>query len=383
MGNLHERYGLTQVINLSGPLTIYGTGQTSREVASVATEALQHEWLISEILDRASDTISRWSGARAGTLTACSASGIAVSVAACMTGNDLGRVRQLPDSSGMKNEVVIQKGHCVQFGAPITQMMRLAGATVREVGTVNQTAPQELSHALSAQTAAAMFVISHHTMQHGFVQLDEFVRICHERQVPVIVDAAAQAHQIERIVAIGADLVVVSAQKYLDAPTCGIVCGRKDLVDAVRLQNDGIGRAMKVGKEGMLGTVAALEERMGTDLNEWAAAQRAKAEHLADQVRDIPGIEVSLVNDQPGQPITRVRITLDSQVAPLDAAGVCDQLQQGSPTIRPRGHHTDEGWFLLEPNHATEAELDLAANRLREILARAATASATPGGTDA
>jgi D-glucosaminate-6-phosphate ammonia-lyase len=372
MGHLHERYGLTQVINLSGPLTIYGTGRSSPGVAEVAQEALQQEWMIEELAERASEVIARWSGTDGGTLTGSTASGIAITCAACMTGNDLGRVRQLPDTSGMRNEIVIQKGHCVQFGAPIEQMIRLSGATVREVGTVNQTSHAEIRHALTEHTAAGMFVISHHTVQYGFIQLEEFVELCHEQGVPVIVDGAAQAHQIERIVASGADLIVISGQKYLDAPTCGIVCGRGELVDAVALQNLGIGRAMKVGKEGMIGTIVAIEERLATDLGAWAAAQRDKAAFLANHLGEIPGVTVTLVPDQTGQPITRVRLEIDEQIAPCDAEETCQRLQEGSPSIRPRAHHTEEGWFFLEPNHASESELALAADRLREIL------SATP-----
>jgi D-glucosaminate-6-phosphate ammonia-lyase len=369
MGNLHDRFGLTRVINLSGPLTVYGTGRSSPAVAETAAEALQHEWLISELAERASETIARWCGTEAGTLTASTASGIAVTSAACMTGDDMGRVRQLPDTTGMRDEIVIQKGHCVEFGAPIEQMIRLSGAQVREIGTVNKTSTADLTHALTDHTAAAMFVISHHTVQYGFIQLEKFVEICHEAGVPVIVDGAAQAHQIERIVASGADLIIISGQKYLDAPTAGIVCGRRDLVDAVGMQNLGIGRAMKVGKEGMIGTIVALEERMATDLDEWAAGQREKARYLAERLQNIPATTISLVPDQTGQPITRVRIEIDEQQASRNAEQVCRLLEEGSPTIRPRAHHTDEGWFFLEPTHASADELDIAADRLRSILA--------------
>lgn len=369
MTDLHDRYSLTRVINLSGPLTVYGTGRTSKPVAELASEALQHEWLISEIADRASDVIARWSGTDAGALTASTASGVTLTCAACMTGADMGRVRQLPDTTGMKDEVIIQQGHCVQFGAPIEQMIRLSGATVRQIGTVNQTRTTDLTHAINDRTAAAMFVISHHTVQYGFVQLQEFVNICHGHGVPVIVDGAAQAHQIERIVATGADLIIVSGQKYLDAPTSGIVCGRGDLIEAVAMQNLGIGRAMKVGKEGMIGTIAALEDRIATDLDEWAADQRAKAEYLAGKLADAPNAAISLVPDQTGQPITRVRVDVDEQRAPFSAEEICRKLEDGNPTIRPRAHHTDEGWFFLEPNHASHADLDLAAGRLTQILA--------------
>lgn len=363
------RYDLDPVINLSGPLTMFGTSVSSPAVAAAAAAALSHHWDMDELYQRAGEVIARWSGTEAGFLTASSASGISLTVAACMTGSDLGRIEQLPDATGMKNEVVIQKGHTVNFGAPIEQMMRLAGATVREIGTVNRTTAGSLRHALGLATAAAMFVISHHTTRSGFVLLDEFVSICHGHDVPVIVDAAAQDHQVERIVASGADLIVFSAQKYLSGPTGGIVCGRKDLVRAVYLQNHGIGRAMKIGKEGIFGTMVALEERIETDLAAWSDEQRGKAEYLADQLLEMRGVAVTLERDLVGQPVTRVRLAVDASAAGLSADDICHELALCSPSIKPRAHHTDEGWFLLEPVHITHEEMDHVARQLRDIVA--------------
>jgi D-glucosaminate-6-phosphate ammonia-lyase len=372
VADLHAKYGLTPVINLSGPLTMYGTSISSDAVVTAAAEGLRHHWDMDQLFGVAGDLVARWSSAEAGTLTACSASGITLTVAACMTGTDMGRVHQLPDHSGMKHEVVIQKGHAVNFGAPIEQMIRLAGATVREVGTVNRTTPAQIRHALGPDTVAAMFVVSHHTTLYGYVQLEEFVEICHAEGVPVIIDAAAQDHQIERLVASGADLIVLSVQKYLSGPTGGIVCGRRDLVDAVYMQNQGIGRGMKIGKEGIFGTMACLEDRLATDLAEWASEQRSKAAYLAEQLGEIDGVRIFLEIDKVGQPVTRVRLEIDPVVAGFDAAWMCAEMQKGSPSIKPRAHHTDEGWFYLEPTHITSQEMDHTASRLREIARSAA-----------
>lgn len=357
------------VVNLSGPLTMYGSSISSPAVAETTASALQQHWDMNDLSQHAGDVVARWSGTDAGALTSSSASGITLSVAACMTGDDRGRIQQLPDVSGMKHEVVIQKGHSVNFGAPIEQMIRLAGATVREVGTVNKTTAASIEHALGDDTAAAMFVISHHTVQYGFVQLREFIDICHARNVPVIVDAAAQDHQIDRIVASGADLVILSVQKYLSGPTGGIVCGREDLVRAVSLQSLGIGRTMKIGKEGIFGTIVALEERMETDLAEWEQEQCQKATYLADQLQDLTGVAVTLEKDRVGQPVTRVRLNVDPGVAGMSAEDVCQQLTRCTPSIKPRAHHTDEGWFLLEPIHNTSDELDYVARELHRIVA--------------
>jgi len=369
MADLRTRYELEPVINLSGPLTKYGTSISSEAVAQAAAEALRYHWNMDELYQRSGELIARWSGAEAGFLTSSSASGITLAVAACMSGDDLGRIYQLPETTGMKNEVVIQKGHAVNFGAPIEQMIRLSGAKVREVGTVNKTYVADIQHALGPNTVAGMFVISHHTAQYGYVQLTKFIELLHAQGIPVIIDAAAQDHQVRRLVEAGADLIILSVQKYLSGPTAGAVCGRADLVRAMYLQNGGIGRTMKVGKEGIFGTIAAIEERMAIDLHEWDESQRAKAAVLAGRLQGIPGVAVTLERDKVGQPVTRVRLEVDPALAGLDAAAICRELERGEPSIKPRAHHTDEGWFLLEPVHITDAEMEIAANRLREIVA--------------
>jgi L-seryl-tRNA(Ser) seleniumtransferase len=383
MADLRTRYELEPVINLSGPLTKYGTSISSEAVAQAAAEALRYHWNMDELYQRSGELMARWSGAEAGFLTSSSASGITLAVAACMTGDDLGRIGSLPDATGMKNEVVIQKGHAVNFGAPIEQMIRLAGATVREAGTVNKTSRAEIEHVLGPNTVAGMFVISHHTAQYGYVQLAQFIELLHARDIPVIIDATAQDHQVRRLVESGADLIIMSVQKYLSGPTAGAVCGRADLIRAMYLQNAGIGRTMKVGKEGIFGTIAAIEERMATDLRQWDDAQRAKAAALADRLQEVPGVAVSLERDKVGQPVTRVRLEVDPQVAGLDAATICRELERGEPSIKPRAHHTDEGWFLLEPVHITDAEMDTAANRLREIVAGSGQSQSRADGEDA
>ncbi len=368
MTNVSDRQSLKPVINLSGPLTIYGSSISSLGVGEAMATAMQHHWEMHDLARQAGEVVVQWSGAEAGMLTSSSASGVTLAVAACMTGCDAGKIGQLPDANGMRREVVIQKGHCVNFGAPIEQMIRLAGADVREVGTVNGTTRAQIEHAISEYTAAAMFVISHHTVQYGFAQLADFIAICRSAGVPVIIDAAAQDQQIERLVQSGADLIVLSVQKYLSGPTAGIVCGRADLVRAVEMQSGGIGRTMKLGKEGYFGTIAALEERIATDLTAWEASQRAKAERLAGLLQNLNGVGVSVEKDKVGQPVYRVRLDVDERAVGMSAEAICAALIACQPSIKPRAHHTDEGWFLLEPVHVTDDELAFVARELQRIV---------------
>ena len=109
-----------------------------------------------------------------------------------MTGSDLERIARLPDATGMKDGVAIQRGHLIDYGAPIEQAIRLAGARVVPVGETKRAEPQQLEAALDDTIAAALYVVSHHTEQSGQVPLGEFVGVCRRRNVPVIVDAASE-----------------------------------------------------------------------------------------------------------------------------------------------------------------------------------------------
>ena len=109
-------------------------------------------------------------------MTASAAAGITRGDAGCMTGADLAAIERLPDATGMKDEVAMQLGHMVGYGAPIDQAIRLAGAKAVPVGQATEAQPYQLEGALSARTAAVLFVVSHHTVQTGQLTLEEVVR---------------------------------------------------------------------------------------------------------------------------------------------------------------------------------------------------------------
>ncbi len=132
--DLHSKYGLRRVINACGKMTHLCGAIVLPEIAAQASESLKHFFELDQVQAAAGRVIAEACGAESGCVTACTAAGITLSVAACMTGNDLGNVLQLPDATGMNRRVIIQKGHCVNYGAPITQAIRLAGDVPVEVG---------------------------------------------------------------------------------------------------------------------------------------------------------------------------------------------------------------------------------------------------------
>ena len=282
--DIRPQLGLRSIINVSGTMTSLGASIVVPEAVQMAEGILSEFVEINELHRRASTTIAQATGAEAGCITASCSAGITIAVAGCMTGADLARIEQLPDATGMKDEVLIQAGHMVYYGAPIEQALRLTGAKVVPIGQSTFARPYHLAGKINERTAAAVYVVSHHAVQYGQIDLAEFCAICRERGVPVIVDAASE-YDLRGFLAKGADIVCYSAHKFLGGPTAGIVAGRKDLVRAAFLQNNGIGRGMKVGKESIAGTIAALEAWGKRD----HAAVRARETRLSEAVDGPPG----------------------------------------------------------------------------------------------
>ena len=336
------------------------------EVIAAVSEALRHFFDLDELQAAAGQVIAQASGAESGFVTACTSAGITLSVAASMTGTDLGRVHQLPDTSGMRRRVVIQKGHCVDYGAPITQAIRLAGARPVEIGTVSRCHAQHLRHALSTGDAAAVIAVeSHHAVQHGQLPLQDVVEIAHGFGVPVIVDGAAQDLRLRELVATGADLVITSAHKFLCAPTAGVVAGRHSLIEAAYLQNQGVGRGMKAGKEAIIGAMAALELRERTGIPEWQAEQDRKVRLILKRLEAAPGLHLGVDPDPNGNPFSRARITPDGGAR--RAAALVAGLAAGDPTIVARAHHVDEGYFYLDAIEMTDEQIEFVCGRLIEL----------------
>ena len=339
------------------------------EVSAVASESMQHFFILDELQAAAGKIIAKATGAESGCITACTAAGITLGVAASMTGTSLPKVLQLPCTQGMPNRVLIQKGHCVNYGNPITQSIRLSGAVPVEIGSIGRCTPDEIRHELErGEVAAIVHVESHHTVQYGWVKLPQVVELAHEFDVPVIVDGAAQDLRLRELIGYGSDLVLTSAHKYLSSTTGGIVAGRSQLVDAVYLQNKGIGRPMKAGKEAITGAMAALEHRMQEDIPAWSVEQDRKVQMILDRLADLNGLKLGIDPDPSGSPFSRARLTPDLNATGYNAAALRDALAEGDPAIVVRAHHVDEGYINIDAIEMTDEEIEYVCAEVKRLL---------------
>jgi L-seryl-tRNA(Ser) seleniumtransferase/D-glucosaminate-6-phosphate ammonia-lyase len=364
--NFLDQLGLRRVVNAAGKLTMLGASTQSAGVRAAMMAGAQSFVDLAELMAVADQRIATATGAEGGFITSCAAAGIAIAVAACVTRGDPARTEALPFVAGPPDEVIIQGGHKIHFGASLTQIMRLGGAQIVEIGTVNRTVPHQLRQALSSHTAAVLFAVSHHTHQTGAIGLAEVIALGHAENVPVIIDAAAEL-DLRKYIAAGADLVIYSGHKSLNAPTAGLIAGRRDLIDACHQQNSGIGRTMKIGKESIIGALAALDEYT-TGNGDDRPADQERADALIHQLRGIPGLRAVPAADATRPTIVRVRLHIDAAQARIDARTLVARLESHTPSIRTRNHAVEQGIIEIDFRPVAPGEEALIAAALHHYL---------------
>lgn len=359
---------LTKVINARGTFTPLGVSRSSPAVRAAVADALAHFAIIDELQDLAGRKLAAWSGADAGTVTHCAASGVTLAVAAAMTGRDPQRIAALPDTTGFRNEVVIPAGHCVNYGAPIEQAIRLSGARPVRAGSRERCSLADLDASIERDRTCCLMLVSSKLVDSAPIDLAAAVALARRREVPAIIDGAAQDFRVAELLRTGADAVIVSAQKYLAGPTAGLVVGRAGFIDAVGAQDKGIGRGMKATKEAIAGVCAAIEERQGLDLEKWAIAQEKKLSVFAGRIAGLGGLDVIGVPDPTGLPFERIYVEVDSATAGKDAAALVAALKAGNPSIWAIDDQAAAGRIGFELVQCTDDEIKIICDKMFEVL---------------
>lgn len=368
---------LRPVINAAGTMTVLGASSAHPDAMAAVADILPRFVWIGELQRLANKTIARLCGAEAGIVTGSTSGAITIAIAAAMTGLDRAAIARLPDTRGMRGEVVILQGHLLNYGAPIDQAIRLSGAGIRTVGQATSSTEYELDAAFGPNSAAALYVVSHHAASYGMIPLSRFAAIAHAHNVPVIVDAAAE-YDLRGFLAQGADLVLYSAHKFLRAPTAGIIAGRRDLVRACYLQNGGIGRGFKVGKEGIAGTIAALEAWERTDHAATRRREKTLLEHWLEALGNRDGVSAAIVPDPTGNPVDRVRVLIDPARARTSAWDMATALAAGTPSVAVRAEDLEHNYFELDPCNLDLDEAKLVSARIAAELDTARAGNVTP-----
>ena len=360
------RWGLTPVINASGTMTDLGASRVSPEVRAVVDAILARFVMIDELQDRASEVIAQATGAEAGTIVGSSAAGIAQVIAALLAGEDIARVEALPASGPERPRVIVQAGHLINYGAPVAQAVWMTGAEVDAIGTAARCELAHMRLALADGAAAVLHIVSHHTVREGELPLDLVIAEARAAGVPVIVDMASE-YDLTGPIAGGAAAAIYSAHKFLGGPTAGIVAGNAALIRAVRAQNAGLGRKMKVGKEGIAGAMAALDAWARRDHAAEAAREDGIVAGWEAALAGLTGVAIARHRDWTGNPITRLELRLTPE-APCFAWELAARLKSCDPSIHLRDDLAEHGLLYLDPCNVTEEEAQTVSEAIRATL---------------
>lgn len=308
----YARLGVKPVINAQSWVTALGGSIMRPEVLRAMDEAATAFVDMTELNLAAGKVVARACGAEAGLVTAGASASESIAIAACMTGTDEAKVEQLPNTDGMKDQVLIFKGERNRYD----MAFEVPGARLVEWGMLGGAKPYQLEAAITDRTVAIATVFGPF-IRRG-LPLPELCEIAHRRGVPVVVDAAAEVPPMENLTKFirqGADLVLFSGGKGIGGPqNTGLLAGRKDLIDAAVVNSlnlhsprAGIGRGMKVSKESIVGLVTALDLFLETDEQTLLAGWTRKSEYLQSKLKGIPGLRVVIegpdANRQGPQPV--------------------------------------------------------------------------------
>ncbi len=322
---------------------------------------------LDELHDAVGKRIAQMLGAPAAMVPSGAAAGLTLGTAAVLTGEDPDRIRRIPDLTGMKTEVIVQKAH--RF--PYDHMVRNCGVRLVEVES-----REDLERAINPNTAMLLFL--NKARKDGSLRMEEFVAIGKKRNIPTMNDCAADVPPIENLlgpIKVGFDLVVVSGGKAIRGPqSAGILAGRADLIRAARKNtspnSDTIGRSCKVNKEEMVGMMVALESLLKEDYPSIYRGWVRTAESVRSAAVKLPGVGAEVFVPEIANQCPHVRVRWNSSQYSVSPDALLQKMRDGEPSVELVPAPTIPGTIEIASWMLQPGEADIVSRRIGEILTR-------------
>jgi uncharacterized pyridoxal phosphate-dependent enzyme len=365
-GNPYEELGVTTVINAEGTMTTLGGSLIRPEVEVIMAQASRHFVSMPGLEEAAGKRIAQMLKLPEGysaLVTSGAAAAIQSGLAGILTGDNESLIKQLPDLTGMKSEVIIQKSH----RNPFDHQLRGTGAKLIEIETRDQ-----FRAAVNDRTAMMHF--TNFANDAGQIKVDEWVKLAKEYKLPCFNDAAADTPPISHLwdyTNMGYDLVAFSGGKAIRGPQCaGLLIGRQDLIHYALLNNspyeDTLGRGQKVGKEEIIGMIKALELHLKEDYDALDKEWQNRLELVSREVTKVPGVTTKFFTPAIANHVPHMQITWDSRIS-LTPHEVSQLLRNSKPSIVMSAGEEKPGLamnsFMLQPG-----EDQIVAEHLSRIL---------------
>ncbi|MGM0125467.1 L-seryl-tRNA(Ser) seleniumtransferase [Enterococcus sp. AZ194] len=359
----YEKFGLKEVINASGRMTILGVSKVSEAVLKAQQFGGEHFFEMADLSEKTGAYIANLLKVEDAQIVSSASAGIAQSVAAVIGQGSLFHAYHPYTEKITAREILLPKGHNVDYGTPVEVMVQQGGGQVVEAGYANMCSAEHVEMMITDQTAAILYIKSHHTVQKSMLTVKEAAAVAKSHQLPLIVDAAAE-EDLFKYVAEGADLVIYSGAKAIEGPSAGLVIGKKTLIEWVRLQGKGIGRAMKIGKDNILGFTQAIEDYLAKG-SESGVSMKTRLVPFIEGLNKIKGLTAQVVQDGAGRDIYRGSVQVTGEKS---AKEVIAELKEKNPAVYTREYQANNGIIEFDIRSVNEEEMNKIVQRLKEIM---------------
>lgn len=360
-----KELGLRTFINAAGTYTSMTGSLMPKEVTDAISYGTTEYVNLDELQDKVGERIAELLECEYATVSSGCFGAMSIGMAGILTGMDPKKVKQLPNTEGMKNEVIIQESHTIGYAQALTNV----GAKVVKIKTA-----RDLEKAINKNTAMLWFLNAH--TDQGEIKWEEFIALGKKYNIPTFIDCAADVPPVENLfkfTKMGFDLVAFSGGKGIRGPqSAGLLLGKRKYIEAARMhtppRGETIGRGMKVNKEEVLGMLAALELYLQKDhKTEWAMWE-AQIKLISDSALEVEGVETEIHVPKYANHVPSLRIRWNQNLVKITPNEVRDQLKNGHPSVQTVGDNSTVGittWMMVPGQER------IVAKRVSEILSSA------------
>lgn len=360
-----KELGLRTFINAAGTYTSMTGSLMPKEVVEAISYGANEYVNLDDLQDKVGERIAELLECEYATVSSGCFGAMSIGMAGILTGKDPKKVKQLPNTEGMKNEVIMQESHSIGYAQALTNV----GAKVVRVKTAKQ-----LEKAITDKTCMLWFLNAH--TDRGEIKWEEFIALGKKHNIPTFIDCAADVPPVEnlfRFTKMGFDLVAFSGGKGLRGPqSAGLLLGKREYIEAARMhtppRGETIGRGMKVNKEEVLGMLAALELYLEKDHRKEWEMWESQIQLISDSANSVVGVETEIHVPPYANHVPSLRIRWDEKKVKITPNEVRKQLTEGHPSIQTVGDSKSVGmttWMMVPGQER------IVAKRVKEILSSA------------
>ena len=372
--DIYNEIGVEKVINCLGNSTVLGGNTASGEVKEAIESASQNYVSMEDLTNKCNDLVAKLIGSESALITPGAAAGLTLATAGAMTGKNKNLIEQIPNTSGMKNEVIIQK----QLRVPYDKAIEVAGAKLIEVGDDEETLVDHVIKAINKNTLAIHYLAGGKTVNSSgdhtkALNIETIIKIAKDYNLYVIVDAAGQVYPTDKLTEftkLGADAVAYGAKYFGALNGTGMVVGKAKIIEAAKLHSfigfefgkmRTIGRSMKMDKEDVIAVYVALKTWLTMNHEERIEKDEKKALKLLKLLNTISNIQLS--EPEISGSTVGIKITFDDNINAFD---ISEKLASGTPSIWARG--SDSHSLIFRMGTINEKDINTVADKLKEII---------------